>query len=548
MKKFQIKSTTLILILTLYFSTVLNLSFWRYTYRSIDITSFQIFGLSVSIFLFIAIPLFLLFNLICVKTVCKPFVVALLLVCSFTNFMMFNYGIHIDKHMIQNVMETNYREAADLITMSLFLWVLVTGVIPSILLLAADIQYKPFKEEFKTRLINCLVGILAVGACGFGFYKECASYGRNHRKSKNIINIVNFTAGTVSYINIQKAKFVKREFVELDKNPQILDYQKDTGTHKVVVFIVGETARAANFSLHGYERKTNPLLEKQDIAYFKDATACGTSTAVSVPCLFSHLERKNFDVSDAEFTENLVDLAQKAGYHVIWRDNDDGCKGVCRRIKDLKDMQETKHPVYCNGKDCLDQILLDELMDIFPKIKQNTLIVLHAQGSHGPAYYKRYPDKFKKFLPTCDTSDIKDCSLDQIVNAYDNTILYTDYIISQAIDIAKKYPKLESSVIYVSDHGESLGEYNIFLHGMPFGIAPDEQKSVPMLIWMNENMKKWDHIDYNCLKLSAEKNAYSHDNLFHSLLGLMAIKTSAYDKRYDLFDACRTKPLPYIGK
>jgi lipid A ethanolaminephosphotransferase len=211
-------------------------------------------------------------------------------------------------------------------------------------------------------------------------------------------------------------------------------------------------------------------------------------------------------------------------------------------------MQETKHPVYCNGKDCLDQILLDELMDIFPKIKQNTLIVLHAQGSHGPAYYKRYPDKFKKFLPTCDTSDIKDCSLDQIVNAYDNTILYTDYIISQAIDIAKKYPKLESSVIYVSDHGESLGENNIFLHGMPFGIAPDEQKSVPMLIWMNENMKKWDHIDYNCLKLSAEKNAYSHDNLFHSLLGLMAIKTSAYDKRYDLFDACRTKPLPYIGK
>jgi lipid A ethanolaminephosphotransferase len=393
-----------------------------------------------------------------------------------------------------------------------------------------------------------LVGILAVGACGFGFYKECASYGRNHRKCKNIINIVNFTAGTISYINIKKARFVKREFVELDKNPQILDYQKDTGTHKVVVFIVGETARSANFSLHGYERKTNPLLEKQDIAYFKDATACGTSTAVSVPCMFSHLERKNFDVSDAEFTENLVDLAQKAGYHVIWRDNDDGCKGVCRRIKDLKDMQETKHPVYCNGKDCLDQILLDELMDIFPKIKQNTLIVLHAQGSHGPAYYKRYPDKFKKFLPTCDTSDIKDCSLDQIVNAYDNTILYTDYIISQAIDIAKKYPKLESSVIYVSDHGESLGENNIFLHGMPFGIAPAEQKSVPMLVWMNENMKKWDHIDYNCLKLSAEKNAYSHDNLFHSLLGLMAIKTSAYDKRYDLFDACRTKPLPYIGK
>ena len=546
MKNLKTKSTTLIVILTLYFSVILNLSFWRFIYHNMDITGFRTFCFFVSLFFFIAIPLFLLFNLICVKIIGKPFIIVLLLSCSFTNFMMFNYGVFIDKHMIQNVMETNAREATDLITMSLFFWVLITGILPSVLVLITSVQYGTFKEEFKIRLKNFLISILILGIFGSGLYKEYAAYGRNHREIKNIINIVNFTSGTISYI--KRIRWAKRKFIELDQNPQNLDYSKNRKMYTVVVFIVGETARAGNFSLDGYERKTNPLLEKQDIAYFKDVTACGTATAVSVPCMFSHMNQKKFDVTDAKFTENLLDLAQKAGYHVIWRENDDGCKGVCKRVKDVKNMQKTNHPEYCHGDYCWDEVLLEELNDILPKIQQNTLIVLHTQGSHGPTYHQRYPDKFKKFLPTCDTADIQDCSLDQIVNTYDNTILYTDYIISQTIDIVKKYPRFESSVIYVSDHGESLGENNIFLHGMPYRIAPVEQKSVPMLIWMNENMKKWDYIDYNCLKLSAEKKAYSHDNLFHSLLGLLAIKTSVYDNNYDLFDACRTKPLPFAEK
>ena len=546
MKKLKIKSATLIVILTLYFSIILNLSFWRFIYHNVDVTSFRTFCFSVSLFFFIAIPLFLLFNLICVKIIGKPFIIVLLLSCSFTNFMMFNYGIFIDKYMIQNAMETNVREATDLITMSLFFWLLITGILPSVLVLITSVQYGTLKEEFKTRFKNFLISILILGIFGSGLYKEYASYGRNHKEIKNIINIVNFTSGTVSYI--KRIRWSKRKFIELDQNPQNLDYSKNKKMYTVVVFIVGETARAGNFSLDGYERKTNPLLEKQDIAYFKDVTACGTATAVSVPCMFSHMDRKKFDVTDAKFTENLLDLAQKAGYHVIWRENDDGCKGVCKRVKDVKNMQKTNHPAYCHGDYCWDEVLLEELNNILPKVQQNTLIVLHTQGSHGPTYHQRYPDKFKKFLPTCDTADIQDCSLDQIVNTYDNTILYTDYIISQTIDIVKKYPGFESSVIYVSDHGESLGENNIFLHGMPYRIAPVEQKSVPMVIWMNENMKKWDYIDYNCLKLSAEKKAYSHDNLFHSLLGLLAIKTFVYDNNYDLFDACRTKPLPFAEK
>lgn len=166
-------------------------------------------------------------------------------------------------------------------------------------------------------------------------------------------------------------------------------------------------------------------------------------------------------------------------------------------------------------------------------------------GSHGPTYYNRYPKEFQKFTPTCDTADIQNCTSEQIVNTYDNTILYTDYIVSSAIDILKKYPQFEAGLVYVSDHGESLGENNVYLHGMPYAIAPDEQTQIPMLMWMSENMKKWDYVDYACLKNKAANTVYSHDNLFHSILGLLEVKSTAYQKKFDLFDGCRTKPLPF---
>ncbi len=542
----KLNSSSLITILTIYFSTILNLSLWRYIYNNLEITNFRDCCFALSFYFFIAIPLFWLFSLIILPKVGKPLIIFLLLLCSSTNFMMFKYGVHIDKYMIQNVMETNIGEALDLFTLSFLFWIFVTGIIPSILLLFTKIQYKPLRNEIKTRLKNFIISLLIVALFGGTLYKDYASYGRNHRQIKNIINIVNFTSGTISYF--RKIRFAQTKFVELDQNPQNIDYKKSDKMHTVVLFIVGETARAANFSLDGYKRKTNPLLEKQNIVFFKDVYSCGTSTAVSVPCMFSHMNRDKFDVTDARNTENLLDLAQKSGYQVIWLENDDGCKGVCKRVKHVQNMEKIGNSKYCHEDFCWDEVLLESLNDILSKIKQNTLIVLHTHGSHGPTYYLRYPDKFKKFLPTCDTADIQDCSLNQIVNTYDNTILYTDYVISSTIDILKKYPRFESSLIYVSDHGESLGEKNIYLHGMPYKIAPIEQKSVPMLIWMNENMKKWDYIDYQCLKKSAEKDTYSHDNIFHSMLGLLAIKTTVYNKDFDLFKDCRKKTPPFMEK
>ena len=542
MKKLTISSSKLILILTIYFSTVLNMSFWRYIYNNLDITNFRVACFAFSIFFLIAIPLFVLFNLTIIKKFAKPFIVFLLLLSSFTNFMMFKYGVYINSDMIQTVMETNVKEATDLITVSLVLWVFITGVIPSVLLIITKIQYKPLKIEFKKRCKYVIICLLFASVTGVLLYKEYISFGRNNHKIMKLINVCNYTSGTIKYI--RKLQLAKREFVELDKNPQYVGYHKDNKQlYTVVIFIIGETARASSFSLNGYERKTNPLLEKQNIAYFKNIHSCGTLTAVSVPCMFSNMNRSDFDSIDANFTENFLDLAQKSGYQIIWKENDGGCKSVCNRVNYIS-MTDVNNPQYCHDGYCYDESLLDDLDDILANIKQNTLIVLHTQGSHGPTYYQRYPDKFKKFVPTCDTADIQNCSLNQIINTYDNTILYTDFIISSTIDMMKKFPQYEASVIYVSDHGESLGENNIYLHGMPYKIAPIDQIHVPMLVWMNENMKKWDYINYDCLKEIADKNAYSHDNIFHSLLGLLKIKTSVYDGNYDLFKECRMKALP----
>jgi len=313
--------------------------------------------------------------------------------------------------------------------------------------------------------------------------------------------------------------------------------------HKtVLVIVLGEAARAKNFSLYGYKRETNPFLKQQDIIHFNEVASCGTATAVSVPCMFSHLTRTDFDVADARYTENLLDILKTAGYKILWFENDDGCKGVCDRAE-VQHMVEINNPKYCYGRYCHDEALLDGLPEIFDSIKGNTVIVLHTMGSHGPTYYNRYPDNFRKFTPTCDTSDIQNCTQEQVVNTYDNTILYADYIVSSVIDMLKKHPEYEAGLIYVSDHGESLGESNVYLHGLPYVMAPKEQKQIPMILWMNETMKRWDYVDYDCMRKEAAQSTYTHDNLFHSIIGLLEVKTHVYNKEYDIFRGCRTKEL-----
>ncbi len=526
----------MIAFMAFYFGSVFNLSFWRFITEKVEVSNFYDFLFALSLPLFIFVPLWLFFSLIIIPKIYKPVLSLFVILSGITNYMMYKLGVYIDDSMIQNVFETNIREASDLLSMNLFLFVLFSVALPLFIIFYFDIEFKKFKSELSFRIVSTFILLFSLFIFAPLVYKDYASFGRNNKQIKKLINVFNYIHGTVKYY--KKIRLEKRAFTILDDKAKLVPNPDDVYT--VFVFVLGETARVDNFSLNGYEKETNPLLSKQNIAFFKNTSSCGTATAISVPCMFSYLNKNNFDSNDAKYTENLLDLMKKSGYDILWRENDDGCKGVCDRVK-TEEMVKIGNPKYCTSSYCKDEVLLDGLEDVIKNIKNDTVIVLHTMGSHGPSYHNRYPDEFKKFVPSCDTSDIQNCSKEEIVNTYDNTILYTDFIVSSAIDILKKFNNLEIGLIYVSDHGESLGENGIYLHGMPYSIAPKSQTSVPMMIWMSDNMKKYDFINYECLKDKASKGQFSHDNLFHSLLWLMEIDTKIYNEDFNMFKGCLTK-------
>ena len=534
----QIAATRLVTLVSLYFLVFLNFSFWRFMFTHIDFSVFSdgLFIVSVPILLFTI--LYAIFSLLLLPYVGKPLLIILIIISAATNYFMYQFGVFIDSDMIRNTFETNPGEIKDLITVRSVLWLTLLGMVPALCLARVKITFDSFKSEVWGRTKRCLVLLLCIlMLCPF-LYKEYVAFGRNNRQVRHLINPLNYTRATFRYF--QKEHETKRAFTKLDEDAQLVPYPDKKKT--VFIMIVGETARAMNFSLNGYKRETNPQLKKQDIVNFRHVQAAGTNTAFSVPAMFSFLSRKEFSPGEAKHTENLLDLLQQTGYEILWKENDNGCKGVCERVPH-EEMDVTNKP-FCDGKYCQDEILLKGLEQFLATLKGNAFIVLHTIGSHGPTYYRRYPAPFKQFTPTCDTEEIQTCTHEQITNTYDNTILYTDHIVSSVIDLFKKFPAYESGLLYVSDHGESLGENGIYLHGMPYLIAPKEQTQVPMLVWMSEVMKQAGHIDYDCLKKKAAEESFSHDHLSHSLLALMEVDSKWYDKKLDIFDSCRTTPLP----
>ena len=287
----------------------------------------------------------------------------------------------------------------------------------------------------------------------------------------------------------------------------------------MVFLVVGETARAANFQLGGYARETNPRLSAaSDLVYFDAASSCGTSTSVSVPCIFSHLGRERFDNGGSRYL-NLLDMLAQAGVDVEWRDNNAGCKGVCARVP-FVEYAKSASPLCRNGY-CFDEVLMSGLARRLDAVRRDSLIVFHQIGSHGPAYSERYPAGFERFRPVCLTSELEHCSREEVVNAYDNTILYTDHILAEQIELLRSLSdRFDTLLMYVSDHGESLGEQRIYLHGMPYSFAPEVQTHVPLLIWTSAGFRQRTGLSESCLQAKA-RQAVSHDNVFHTVMGIL---------------------------
>jgi lipid A ethanolaminephosphotransferase len=304
------------------------------------------------------------------------------------------------------------------------------------------------------------------------------------------------------------------------------------------VIAVGETARAANWGLSGYVRQTTPKLATLDVLNFSDVSACGTSTETSLPCMFSATGRRDYDEDRIRSSESLLHVLQRAGFEVLWRDNQSGCKGVCDGLS-VQQIDAAQSPELCADGRCPDDVLLRGLDTVARDAKGNLVVVLHMLGNHGPAYFKRYPDAFRRYTPTCDTGELRKCSQQEIINAYDNALLYTDHFLAATINFLKeREARFDTAMLYVSDHGESLGENGLYLHGLPYAIAPSEQIKVPMVWWLSPGFTSSFGINRTCLSKQASKS-WGHDHLFHTVLGLLHVETSVYESPLDLAAACR---------
>lgn len=453
---------------------------------------------------------------------------------------MFSYGAVIDANMMQNAFETNSQEAAALFTPRMALWLLVLGIIPAIIICFLRIQAtRPWWYMLGLRAANILVSAVIIMLVATLFYKDYASLIRNNKSIVKMLTPSNFVSGSFQFA---KHKYFASNMAlvnigeDAHKGPVITGQQKRT----LVILVVGETARAENFSLGGYGRETNPRLQKQDVTYFKNASSCGTETAISVPCMFSNMSRKNYDATLASHQEGLMDILARAGLSVLWRENDGGCKGACDRIphQDVTQLQLTTD---CENGVCLDNALLYKLDNYINGLQGDGVIVLHQMGSHGPAYYRRSTPEIRQFSPTCDSNQIQDCTPQELVNTYDNSILYTDTMLDNTIKLLQQQSdRFNTALVYLSDHGESLGENGMYLHGTPYMFAPSQQTHIPFLMWLSPEYTKNYGIDRQCLAQSAQHDEISQDNLFHTLLGMMNIQTTEYQSEMDLLEKCRT--------
>ncbi|MFH1804230.1 MAG: phosphoethanolamine--lipid A transferase [Pseudomonadota bacterium] len=474
------------------------------------------------------------------RPVLKPFFVFLILTSSLVTYGMIRYGIIFDREMIRNFSETSAVEAFSYATPMSVLWLVLTGIAPSILLMFLPVRYPAsFYRGIGQRIVILAVALLCIGIIASGYFKDYASVGRNNKLLGKEIVPVNYFTGAIRY-----AKSLYREksipFQTIAEDARIVPPVSGNGKPTLMFLLIGETARAASVAANGYDRATTPFTRQlSNVIAFQDVRSCGTATAVSVPCMFSPMDRANYDETIARNSENLMDVVARAGASVLWKENDGGCKGVCDRIPSTTIAPE-KFPDFCNDGTCFDEVMLQNIDDEIANLAVgDKLIAMHLIGSHGPTYYRRYPDSFRHFMPDCPRSDIENCTEQELVNTYDNTIRYTDFVIAQLIAKLEHYTDRYNPVLlYVSDHGESLGESGLYLHGAPYLFAPDEQTRVPMMVWIPDDFVNQRRLDGNCITKIAAQNSYSHDNLFSTVLGLMQVETALYNPGTDIFAPC----------
>jgi lipid A ethanolaminephosphotransferase len=516
-----------------------NLPFWRQLYATVaprDLYELAFIGV-VALLAFASLAW--LFICLAVPYLFKPLMCLLLVTTAAALYFRVEYGTLLDADMVRNILETNRAEAAELMTSRLFLYVFLLGLLPAAVLSSSRIEYRPIWPGILFKVRTTLVIAVAAILIALPFTQNLTSVFRQHRELLYVLMPFNYLSAGAE-IGRKSLRSAKAEPVPFGTDARRIAARPSHNERSLTVLVIGETARAANFSLNGYARDTNPELSKiTGLINYSRVFSCGTATAQSLPCMFSGVGRAAFDQRQPGAQQGLLHLLQRAGFSVLWRENQGGCAGVCKGIPtEFMELAGTRK-LFEIGES-RDENLVAGLQEKFDAIPGHAVIVLHMMGSHGPAYHKRYPAAFERFEPACKESQFSRCTRAEIISAYDNTIVYTDFVLAKLIELLQANDRTgtPSSMIYVSDHGESLGEANAYLHGLPYAIAPDVQKHVPMMIWLSPLLQAERHIDGGCLGRSRHQ-ALSHDHFFHSVLGLLDVGTSVYDRALDIFATCR---------
>ncbi|HEM8654495.1 TPA: phosphoethanolamine transferase EptA [Klebsiella aerogenes] len=461
-----------------------------------------------------------------------------ILLSASAQYFIWTFGVVIDRSMIANIFDTTPAESFALLSTQMVIVLGISGLL--MVLVAWWIKVRrpaSFWRGAAMRLLNIAVSALLIVLVAALFYKDYASVFRNNKELVKSLSPSNSIVALNSWYAHNRMDNLP--LVKIGEDAKQKAVMHNGARKNLTIVVLGETSRAENFSLGGYDRETNPRLKQDDVVYFPKTTSCGTATAVSVPCMFSNMPRAHYDEELAHHQEGVLDILQRAGVQVLWNDNDGGCKGACDRVPH-QNVTNLNLSGECIDGECYDDVLFHNLDSYIDNLQQDGIIVLHTIGSHGPTYYNRYPAEFKKFTPTCDTNEIQSCTQQQLTNTYDNTILYVDYVVDKAIKLLQsKQDKFTTSLVYLSDHGESLGEDGVYLHGLPYSIAPDTQKHVPMLLWLSPDYQQRYGVSSQCLQQQAKTNDYSQDNLFSTLLGLLGVDTREYQAKDDLLTPCR---------
>lgn len=480
----------------------------------------------------------LLCQLLSIGYLQKIWLMTLLSIAAGSQYFMQHYGVLIDNNMLVNALETDAHEVNGLLSYTMLPYFTLYLLCPLSVLVWVKVHRQPLLRMIKQYVIICLISILLIAGLVLTQYQSYAGLFREHRDLKYQAVPLNVIAASVSLIKTKMEAVRKADFQLYATDAVQIQHQ---GKPRLIIMVLGETIRADHLGINGYSRDTTPKLSaRSDIINFGAINACGTATAISVPCMFSYLEQASYDESIAKNSDNLLDVLARAGVKVLWRDNNSGCKSVCDRVE--VDPFIAEAPEKCVTGECPDSALLHNLSQKIlasTQANQDIFVVLHQQGAHGPEYFKRSVTEQKLFLPECQHNLLNKCDRQHIVNAYDNAVVATDSLLDSTITLLQQLnDKFDTAMLYVSDHGESLGENGVYLHGLPYWMAPEAQTKVPLLMWLSDDYKQTSAIDTDCLK---HINNLSHDYLFHSVLSLYDINTQAKDRNLDILNTCTSK-------